>query len=62
MINEENVIQANRRIREHTLKTPLLFDNPLSHSLGAKIYLKLENQQISGSFKARGAFQSDTFS
>ena len=36
-------------------RTPLLHSNYYSRKLGAEIYFKLENIQVTGSFKARGA-------
>lgn len=48
------VLQAELRIRPYTLATPLLESLPLSKS-SARVFLKLENEQHTGSFKARGA-------
>lgn len=48
------VLQAELRIRPYTLTTPLLESLPLSKD-GAKVFLKLENEQHTGSFKARGS-------
>jgi threonine dehydratase len=42
--------QARERITPYISQTPLSFDENLN------LYLKWENQQITGSFKARGAF------
>jgi threonine dehydratase len=36
-------------------RTPLLRSGPLSYAAGGDVYLKLENQQTTGSFKLRGA-------
>ena len=41
-------------ISPEIIKTPLLYSPKLSDISGAKVYLKLENQQRSGSFKIRG--------
>ena len=49
MIPLEWITQAETRIRPHIHETPLTYDSNL------KIYIKWENQQITGSFKARGA-------
>lgn len=46
--------EAERRIRPYTLETPLMPSLPLSKN-GAAVYLKLENEQHTGSFKARGS-------
>lgn len=47
---------AATRIGAHVLETPLVHSPALSESAGANVYLKLENLQHTGSFKARGAF------
>ncbi len=55
MLKLEDIQQARARIR------PYIYCSPLSHSLtlsqitGKEIYLKLENLQMTGSFKDRGA-------
>jgi threonine dehydratase len=49
------VWQAERRIRSWITETPLE-PSPLAAATGARLYLKLENFQHTGSFKARGAF------
>lgn len=36
-------------------KTPLVFAHAISDMVGAKIFIKLENQQVTSSFKDRGA-------
>ena len=48
------ILKAERRIRPFTLTTPLLHSLPLSQ-YGANVYLKLESEQYTGSFKARGS-------
>lgn len=50
------VLAAERRIRPHVRETPLELSPFLSEVSGADVYLKLENLQVTGSFKARGAF------
>jgi len=50
------VSRADRRIRPWVLETPLQHSAPLSDASGASVFLKLENLQHTGSFKARGAF------
>lgn len=49
------VREAERRIRPHVRETPLEPSPHLSQATGAEVFLKLENQQASGSFKLRGA-------
>jgi threonine dehydratase len=50
-----DVIAAADRIRPLIKRTALLRSAPLSELAGADVYLKLENQQTTGSFKLRGA-------
>jgi len=45
---------AYQRISSHIRRTPLEYDLQLSQLSGAEVYLKLENWQLSGSFKLRG--------
>lgn len=47
--------QAKQRIEQDILQTPLLYSNWLSGFCNGDVYLKLENEQITGSFKARGS-------
>lgn len=50
-----DVIAAADRIRPYIKRTPLLRSGPLSELTGSEVYLKLENEQTTGSFKLRGA-------
>lgn len=43
------------RVRPYTLTTPLLKSLPLGRLADASVYLKLESEQHTGSFKARGS-------
>lgn len=54
-VTAEHIEEAERRIRNDIHETPLLYSGILSLKRGAHVYLKLENQQHTGSFKARGA-------
>jgi len=49
------VSEANANIKAYIRQTPLEYSYYLSELCQAKVYLKLENQQVTGSFKARGA-------
>lgn len=50
-------IQDARKILQNVvLATPILADNRMSNEVGAKIFLKAECLQRSGSFKIRGAY------
>lgn len=50
-----SIEQAAERITPHVLRTPLFHSNYLSELNGGQVYLKLESEQVTGSFKARGA-------
>ena len=53
----DDIRAAAERIRGHVVRTPLVRSPRLAALTGARnIYLKLENQQFTGSFKDRGAF------
>jgi len=49
------VLHAEKRIRPYTLTTPLLRSKLLSNLIQGDVYLKLESEQHTGSFKARGS-------
>jgi len=46
---------AAERIADLVVETPLVHSAAFSDELGAQVYFKLENRQITGSFKLRGA-------
>ena len=52
---KKEVLDAEKRIREHIRETPLELSPYLSQLGDARVYLKLESSQITGSFKLRGA-------
>ena len=52
------VLEARRRIAPHVRRTPLVHSAWLSRATGADVWLKLECQQRSHSFKVRGAFNA----
>lgn len=47
---------ASAFLNDKSRVTPLEFSYPLSELLGVPAFLKLENLQLTGSFKVRGAF------
>jgi threonine dehydratase len=49
------ILAAADRIRPLVKRTPLIKSSALSELAGGDVYLKLENQQTTGSFKLRGA-------
>jgi threonine dehydratase len=54
-VSVEDVEDAARRIHGKVRETPLLAAGELSRRVGARVLLKAENLQLTGSFKARGA-------
>ena len=50
-----DVLAAGERLRNHVRRTPLGRCPELSEIAGGDVYLKLENEQLTGSFKLRGA-------
>lgn len=51
-----DIVLAANRIAPHVRETPLDYSPYFSERTGANVYLKLENLQVTGSFKLRGAF------
>ena len=51
----KEVIEAEKRIRTYIRETPLEYSPYLSNIGQCQAYLKMENIQLTGSFKARGA-------
>ena len=54
------VVAAAKRIAPHAKRTRLLRSEGLSRVARGDVYLKLENEQITGSFKLRGALSALT--
>ena len=50
-----HISEAAERLRGDIITTPLVFSPALSRMFGGELYLKMENLQKTGSFKARGA-------
>ena len=55
MLRIKDIQEAKRRIDKHIKHTALLYSEALSNLTGARVWLKLENEQKTGSFKVRGA-------
>ncbi|HCM5830628.1 threonine/serine dehydratase [Klebsiella pneumoniae] len=53
-ITLSSIIKAAERIENSIIRTPTVGSPGLSELLGRKVFLKLENLQAGGSFKARG--------
>ncbi len=52
----DDVVAASEILRDIILVTPMLHSRVLSERIGGPVYLKCENLQRTGSFKARGAY------
>src|SRR5918996_3087775 len=57
-VTHADVEDAARTISGHVRDTPLLPAGELGRRVGARVLLKAENLQLTGSFKARGAVNS----
>jgi len=55
-IKFDDILKAKKRISPHIIETPLEYSLGLSKEIETDVYLKLENLQVSGSFKPRGGF------
>jgi len=54
MISKAEILRTYHQIKNQVFKTPLVFSPELSKISGAKVYLKMEHLQHTGSFKLRG--------
>jgi threonine dehydratase len=55
MITLADIERARERVRDAVYSTPCARSETLSQRIGCEVYLKLENLQMTGSFKERGA-------
>jgi threonine dehydratase len=55
---DTEVFAASARIAPFVHRTPVLTSSGLDKEFGARLYFKCENFQVSGAFKARGAFNA----
>ena len=51
---KDAILHAHERIRPHIRRTECAHSHWLSDASGAEVFLKLENRQLTGSFKLRG--------
>ncbi|MBO6827627.1 MAG: threonine/serine dehydratase [Sneathiella sp.] len=58
MISYSDILAAAETIKSHAVRTPLVESPLLNDKLGARLFLKCEMLQKTGSFKFRGAFNS----
>ena len=56
MIALSEIVKAKRQISTTAIKTPCAYAPLLSEEVGAEVYLKKENLQITGAYKLRGAY------
>ena len=56
MVNLKNIQDARKAIAPFIKCTPLVQSQFLTSSCGCNVFLKLENMQITSSFKPRGVF------
>lgn len=54
MISQKDINETYEKIRSYIIETPLIYAEELSKISGAKVYLKMEQMQVTGSFKIRG--------
>ena len=54
-INFEKILAASKELKGNIVNTPFVRANKLSSNFNTNIFLKLENLQLTSSFKARGA-------
>lgn len=55
MLKLHDLILAQQRLKSYLQPSPLVFSNALSERSGARVWLKLECRNPTGSFKVRGA-------
>ncbi|MFW9844883.1 MAG: threonine/serine dehydratase [Candidatus Thorarchaeota archaeon] len=55
MVSVDNIKEARERIKNYIKVTPLQSAPHLSKLTGVTVFLKLESEQVTGSFKVRGA-------
>lgn len=57
-MNIDDIYIAETRIRPYLATTPVIYSSLLEKKLKKQVWLKLETQQLTGSFKTRPAFNS----
>lgn len=56
VLDAVEVLKAKARLRGVAIRTPLTYSKGLSDACGGEVYLKWENQQRTGAYKFRGAY------
>ena len=54
-LSSSDISNAQNRIKNYVIRTPILTNQTLNQKLGSEIYFKCDNFQTTGSFKLRGA-------
>lgn len=54
-VSLKDITEARVKIKDVVIQTPLSFSKSTSDLLGTEVFLKMENQQRTGSFKIRGS-------
>ena len=57
-VQADDIVAARELLRDIIAPTPVLRSRVLSELIGGPVYLKCENLQRIGAFKARGAFHA----
>lgn len=57
-VTYEDILDARERIEDTVYRTPIVRLHALEAQLGCKVYAKLENMQLTHSFKIRGALNA----
>jgi threonine dehydratase len=55
MITFADIEEARKRIKQHVYFSPFPYSETISRMAGGRVFFKLENLQMTGSFKERGA-------
>jgi len=55
MITFKDILAARERIRDHVYLSPCAYSETVSQMTGNRVFFKLDNLQMTGSFKERGA-------
>ena len=55
MLTFQGIVAAQQRLAQHVRNTPVFYSPRLSSRCGAELFFKHEYQQVTGSFKERGA-------
>lgn len=54
----QDIAKAAERLKGHIKNTPIITNEEINQQLGARVFFKMENHQVTNSFKARGVFNA----